>query len=108
MGRSRKSSGEEKAPKSRLSTSSDDSIPRGKRISALKSSDSEEEIKKRKKKLKKKKDKKTRIQTPVNDFPVEEVIWTPSMYQKWDKMSTTTSSAKRKVDSGDSDGSRGS
>merc|ERR1712098_567168 len=106
--RYRKSSGEEKAPKSRLSTSSDDSIPRGKRISALKSSDSEEEIKKRKNKLKKKKDKKTRIQTPVKDFPVEEVIWTPSMYQKWDKMSTTTSSAKRKVDSGDSDGSRGS
>jgi len=107
--RSRKSSGEEKTPKSRMSTSSDDSIPRGKRISALKSSESEdEEMKKRRKKLKKKKDKKTRIHTPVKDFPVEEVIWTPSMYQKWDKMSTNTTTTKRKIDSGDSDGSKSS
>ena len=66
------------------SEESDDSIPRGRRINALKSSsssDSEEERKKRReKKRKKKKHKKD-----LKDFPVEEVVWTPSMYQKWDQ-----------------------
>ena len=85
--------------KARESDSSDDSIPRGRRIRGLKSSsDSEDEVRKRKKKKKLKKKLKLSREERKESFPVpvEEVVWTPDMYRKWDNMST-----KRK--SGDSD-----
>ena len=80
-------------------SSSDDSIPRGRRIRGLKSSsDSETEARKRKKKKKLKKKSKLSREERKESFPVpvEEVVWTPDMYRKWDSMST-----KRK--SGESD-----
>ena len=95
------------------STSSDDSIPRGKRIkSALKSSssDSDEDIEvQRRKRIKSKKlhkQKKLRIEVPAKSFPVEEVVWTPAMYQKWDKMTTSSSSKKRNKDESESSSSK--
>ena len=82
--------------RSRSADSSDDSIPRGKRICALKSSDdtsdSEDRKKKQKKLTKLKEKKRLKIKTPEPEFPVENVIWTPSMYQKWDKRSSKGSS----------------
>jgi len=88
--------------KAKESDSSDDSIPRGRRIRGLKSSsDSETEARKRKKKKKIKKKLKVSREEKKESFPVpvEEVVWTPDMYRKWDNMST-----KRK--SGDSDSSK--
>merc|ERR1712106_550509 len=66
---------------------SDDEIPRGKRISPVKMPESEEELRRPKKKLKKHKKKRKRVrkQSPAATFPVEEVVWTPAMYEKWDK-----------------------
>lgn len=66
---------------------SDDEIPRGKRISPVKMPESEEELRRPKKKLKKHKKKRKRVrkQSPAAAFPVEEVVWTPAMYEKWDK-----------------------
>ena len=77
--------------KSRESDSSDDSIPRGRRIRGMKSSsDSETEARKRKKKKKfKKKSKLSRDERKESiPVPLEEVVWTPDMYRKWDNMST--------------------
>merc|ERR1719427_835432 len=63
---------------------SEDSIPRGKRFSPIKVPESEEEVKRTKKKLKKHKKKRKRIRaaTPEPTFPVEDVVWTPAMYEK--------------------------
>ena len=49
--------------------------------------ESEEELRRPKKKLKKHKKKRKRVrkQSPAATFPVEEVVWTPAMYEKWDK-----------------------
>jgi len=54
------------------------------------SSDSETEARKRKKKKKfKKKSKLSRDErTESIPVPLEEVVWTPDMYRKWDNMST--------------------
>merc|ERR1712106_127113 len=62
---------------------SEDSIPRGKRFSPIKVPESEEEVKRTKKKLKKHKKKRKRIRaaTPEPTFPVEDVVWTPAMYE---------------------------
>ena len=82
--------------KARESDSSDDSIPRGRRIRGLKSSsDSEDEVRKRKKKKKLKKKLKLSREERKESFPVpvEEVVWTPDMYRKWDSMSTKRKSA---------------
>jgi len=88
------------------SESSDDSIPRGKRINPIKSSssstDSEEERKRRKERKKRKKKKyKKKTRENSEDFPVEEVVWTPSMYQKWDKGAKI--GVKRKASNSDSE-----
>jgi len=65
---------------------SDDEIPKGKRFSPVKVPDSEEDLRPRKKlKKHKKKRKRVRLASPDKSFPVEEVVWTPAMYQKWDK-----------------------
>merc|ERR1711874_961843 len=48
---------------------------------------------------KKKYKKKTR--QDLDDFPVEEVVWTPSMYQKWDKGEKIA--IKRKASNSDSE-----
>jgi len=84
-------------------SASEDSIPRGKRFSPKKLPESEEEVRKPKKKLKKhkKKKKKIRLATPDPTFPVEEVVWTPAMYEKWDK-----NRKKRKGSDSDSDAPR--
>lgn len=81
------------------SESSDESIPKGRRINPLKSSsssDSEEERKKRREKKKKKKKKKHKRLDP----PLEDVVWTPSMYQKWDKQKK---GGKRKASDSDNE-----
>lgn len=68
---------------------SDSEVPRGKRVSPIKSleEERERERERRQEKRKKKKLKKLKIVSPrVTDFPVEEVeVWTPAMYEKWDK-----------------------
>lgn len=69
---------------------SDSEVPRGgKRVSPIKSLEEERERdrERRQEKRKKKKLKKLKIVSPrVTDFPVEEVeVWTPAMYEKWDK-----------------------
>lgn len=66
---------------------SDEEIPRGKRISPVKMPDSEEEMRRPKKKLKKHKKKRKRIRkaSPGPPIEVEDVVWTPAMYEKWDK-----------------------
>jgi len=71
----------------RSDSGSEDSIPRGKRFSPVKLPESEEEVKKPKKKLKKHKKKRKRIRSdsPESSLPVEDVVWTPAMYEKWDK-----------------------
>ena len=88
--------------RSRSADSSDDSIPRGKRICALQSSDdssgSEERRKKAKKLTKLKEKKRLKLKTPEPEFPVENVIWTPSMYQKWDKTKGSSKPKKHKDD----------
>jgi len=79
--------------------SSDDSIPRGRRINPLKSSSSSDSEDERKRRVEKKKKKKKRIQRR-SPSPVEEVVWTPSMYQKWDK---NRKLSKRKTSDSDTD-----
>jgi len=83
---------------------SEDSIPRGKRFSPIKVPESEEEVKRTKKKLKKHKKKRKRIRaaTPEPTFPVEDVVWTPAMYEKWDK----NRKSGKKVSDSDSDAPR--
>lgn len=73
--------------KKRSDSDSTEEIPRGKRISPVKVPGSEEESKKHKKKMKKHKKKRKRVRThsPDPTFPVEEVVWTPAMYKKWDE-----------------------
>ena len=61
------------------------------------SSDSEEERKKRREKKKKKKKKHKKHE---EDFPVEDVVWTPSMYQKWDNQKK---GSKRKASDSDTE-----
>ena len=78
---------------------SDVSIPRGKRFSPVKASN---EDKDRERKKKKKKLTKLKMDPPRRDFNIEDVeVWTPAMYQKWDK-SGRPKEKKRKHDS-DSD-----
>ena len=61
------------------------------------SSESEVESKRSKfKKLKKRKEMKDKTPSKAS-FPVDEVIWTPSMYQKWDKLSSKPSKEKSKI-----------
>jgi len=77
----------EAEPSKKLTDSeSDDEIPRGKRISPVKIP-SEDDLRKHKKKMKKHKKKRKRIRkySPDPTFPVEEVVWTPAMYKKWDE-----------------------
>jgi len=66
---------------------SDEEIPRGKRISPVKLPESEEERRRPNKKLKKHKKKRKRIRkaSPDPSIVVEDVVWTPAMYEKWDK-----------------------
>merc|ERR1712226_1804479 len=68
---------------------SDSEVPRGKRVSPIKSMEEERERERerRQEKRKKKKLKKLKIVSPkVTDFEIEEVeVWTPAMYEKWDK-----------------------
>jgi len=73
--------------KKQTDSDSDDEIPRGKRISPVKIPGSEDDSRKHKKKMKKHKKKRKRIRThsPDPTFPVEEVVWTPAMYKKWDE-----------------------
>jgi len=72
--------------KKQTDTESDDEIPRGKRISPVKLPGSEDDLRKHKKKLKKHKKKRKRVRhSPDPTFPVEEVVWTPAMYKKWDE-----------------------
>merc|ERR1712034_160346 len=52
---------------------SDEEIPRGKRISPVKMPESEE------------KRKRIRKASPDPSIVVEDVVWTPAMYEKWDK-----------------------
>eukprot|EP00092_Neocalanus_flemingeri_P001094 GFUD01001165.1.p1 GENE.GFUD01001165.1~~GFUD01001165.1.p1 ORF type:complete len:928 (+),score=299.75 GFUD01001165.1:196-2979(+) len=95
---------EVKEPTGKQSDSgSEDSIPRGKRFSPVKLPESEEEMKKPKKKIKKHKKKRKRIRkaTPEPSFPVEDVVWTPAMYEKWDK-----NRGKKKGSDSDSDAPR--
>jgi len=84
---------------------SEDSIPRGKRFSPAKVPESDEEIKKPKKKLKKHKKKRKRVRnaTPDPSLPVEDVVWTPAMYEKWDK---NRKKGGKKVSDSDSDAPR--
>ena len=81
------------------SEDSDDSIPRGRRINPLKSSSSSDSEEERKKRREKKRKKKKHKKEP-DDFPVEEVVWTPSMYQKWDQHK---SGGKRKFSDSDTE-----
>ena len=78
-----------KDEKRRKNDSSDDSIPRGRRIRGLQSSsESDSEERKRKKKKLKKKSKISREEREESfPVPVDEVVWTPDMYRKWDSMS---------------------
>merc|ERR1711936_1487210 len=73
------------------SESSDDSIPRGKRISPLKKV-KEDEYRDSNLKRHKKKKKKHRSRSVERDnrSPPRNVVWTPAMYQKWDKDKTRT------------------
>jgi len=97
-----KSSKSKEDPKSE-SESSDDSIPRGRRINPLKSSSSSDSEDGRKRRVIQKKKKKKIMQrrspSPLEE-DIEEVVWTPSMYQKWDRHKKL---GKRKASDSDTD-----
>jgi len=80
---------------------SDVSIPRGKRFSPVKASneDKDGERKKKKKKLTK-----LKMDPPRKDFDIEDVeVWTPAMYQKWDKSGRPKEKKRKHKHDSDSD-----
>ena len=80
-------------------SSSEEGITKRRRIRTMDSSSSESREDSKADKFKKlKKKKKLRVETPSKEsFPVEDVIWTPSMYQKWDKMSGKPPKEKSRI-----------
>ena len=82
---------------------SDVSIPRGKRFSPVKASNNEDKDGERKKK-KKKKLTKLKMDPPRKDFEIEDVeVWTPAMYQKWDKSGRPKEKKRKHKHDSDSD-----
>ena len=80
---------------------SDVSIPRGKRFSPVKASNEDKDGERRKKK---KKLTKLKIDPPRKDFNLEEVeVWTPAMYQKWDKSGRPKEKKRKHKHDSDSD-----
>ena len=81
---------------------SDSSPARGKRISPAKQA--VEESSRRREKKKRKKLKKLRIDTaPANFSPEEVEVWTPAMYEKWDRGGRPKTKKRKHKQDSDSD-----
>ena len=80
---------------------SDVSIPRGKRFSPVKASNEDKDGERKKKKMKLTE---LKMDPPRRDFDIEDVeVWTPAMYQKWDKSGRPKEKKRKHKHDSDSD-----